>query len=293
MQTLETDWGSIGALPHPNAAGPDDPVYRDNAFLAFWALGADEPVYGEFHVSTSPNSDGRRARATVWRNGQVADLMEPLDRGTFTSESIDFDPRGKARVEAPGFAMSLDYSLRFCVADYAEQGVLGTVKESTLKHYQQGVDVTGTITLDGKTTEVVARGIRDRTFGPRDEPRQWIEGVGFCGTFDDFDFTAICNVTADGERRTDGFVLSDDGALRLTDLQFTYDPCQLHHADLTFEDGSQRTITRVARQYCPIWFPQGPNTQAPAMTTWSEYLEFDAWGSRGEGIVGHWVRRIV
>ncbi|WP_370501069.1 hypothetical protein NWT09_12215 [Mycolicibacterium sp. jd] len=293
MATTQTDWGPIGELVHPGAAGPDDPVYRDNAYLSFWSLSGPAPIYGEAHVSTSPNSDGRRARFTVWRDGHVVEIQEPLEPGSFTSDSIDFDPRGKVTVDGPGISATIDYTLRHCVGDYTTNAVLGTVKDSTLQHYQQGVDVVATITMNGTTTETVCRGMRDRTFGYRDEPKQWIEGVGFCVTTDDFYFTAIRNVTDDGNAVTDGFILSDDGALRLTDLTFTFDPIMLLKADLTFEDGSERTITQVSRQYCPIWFPQGPSRTAPAMTTWSEYDNFDAWGSPGEGIVGHWVRRII
>lgn len=293
MTATQTEWGPIGERPKPGAAGPDDPVYRDNAFLSFWSLTGPAPIYGEVHVSTSPNSEGRRARFTVWRDGRVIEIQEPLEPGSFTSKSIDFDPRGKATVDAPGISATIDYTLRHCVADYTTNAVLGAVKQSTLQHYQQGLDVTATITFDGVTTETVCRGIRDRTFGYRDEPRQWIEGVGFCVTTDDFDFTAIRNVTGDGNTVTDGFILSDEGALRLLDLKFTFDPNMLLKADLEFEDGSKRTISRVSRQYCPIWFPQGPPSTAPAMSGWSEYDTFDAWGTAGEGIVGHWVRRII
>jgi hypothetical protein len=286
------EWGPIGEPVQVGAASPGDPVYRDNAFLAFWSLGA-EPVYGEGHVSTSPNSDGRRARFTICHGGRVVELREELEPDSFRSESIDFDPRGRLVVEAEGFSAHLSYRPRFCHGDYTENAVLGTVRESTLKHYQQGMDVSGTVAIGDETMELECRGIRDRTFGYRDEPRQWIDGVGFCATFDDFDFTAIRNITSDGEAVTDGFILSDSGALRLTGMRFTYDPILLKHAALTFEDGTERTISRRSRQYCPLWFPQGPDREAPGMTSWSEYCEFDAWGAVGEGLVGHWVRRLV
>jgi hypothetical protein len=287
----ETDWGPIGELPKAGAAGPGDPVYRDNAFLAFWSL--ERNLYGEGHVSTSPNSDGRRARFTIYNSGRVTELEEELAPGSFESESIRFDPRGSLSVDAGDLTARIEYNPRFCVGDYTTNAVLGVVKESTLEHYQQGVNVAGELTIARETVEFACRGIRDRTFGYRDEPRQWIDGVGFCATFDDFDFTAIRNVTDDGNAITDGFILSEDGPRRLVEMTFVYDPILLHHADLKFEDGSRRTISRTGRQYCPIWFPQGPVTAAPAMTTWSEYCHFDAWGSPGQGLVGHWVRRIV
>jgi hypothetical protein len=88
--------------------------------------------------------------------------------------------------------------------------------------------------------------------GYRDEPKLWIDGVGFCATFEDFDFTAVRNLTSDGQAITDGFILSDDGALRLTQMRLTYDPILLRRAVLRFEDGSERTISRLSRQYTPV-----------------------------------------
>jgi hypothetical protein len=63
-----THWGPIGEPVHVDAAGPDDPVYNDNAFFAFWSLG-ENPIYGEAPVSVSPNGAGRRTRFTVVRGG--------------------------------------------------------------------------------------------------------------------------------------------------------------------------------------------------------------------------------
>lgn len=286
-------WGPIAEPVQSSTAGPDDPIYKDNAYLTFWSLGS-EPLFGEVHVSTSPNyAAGRRARFTLVDNGKVSNLVEGLDAGSFTSDSIHFDPAGQARVKAPGITAELTYTPRFVTGDYTDNAVLGVTDGSTLLHYQQGVDVTGHFEIEGKVIEVACAGFRDRTWGYRDEPKQWIDGYGFCVTTEDFDFTAIRNMGSDGDIVTDGFILSDEGALRLTDIAFTWDPIMLRRAALTFEDGSERTITNVDRQYIPIWFPMGHERQAPATSCWSEYCTFDAWGSVGQGIVGHWVRRLV
>lgn len=289
----EVVWGPIATPVQQISAGPDEPIYKDNAYLTFWSLGP-EPLYGEVHVSTSPNNaGGRRARFTLVDNGKVTNLVQPLDAGTFDSDSISFDPRGHSQVKAPGVFAELNYTPRFVHADYTENAVLGVTEGSTLLHYQQGVDVTGHVEIDGRSIEIASPGFRDRTWGFRDEPKQWIDGYGFCVTTDKFDFTAIRNMGSDGEIVTDGFILSDDGALRLTDVAFTWDPIMLQKADMTFEDGSVRTITNVDRQYIPVWFPMGHARPVPGMSCWSEYCHFDAWGSPGQGIVGHWVRRLV
>ncbi len=292
-----TDWGPIGEPLHPGAAGPDDPIYRENAFLTFAALTGEhetDPVYGEVHVSTSPNSDGgRRARFTLVRRGRVTEVVEPLDAGSFRSDSIDFDPAGPATVKTGRINAELTYTPRFVPGNYTENAVLGTVQESTLNHYQQGVDVHGRFEIDGESFEITSPGFRDRTWGYRDEPKQWIDGYGFCVNADDFDFTCIRNMDPEHHAVTDGFLLSKDGSLSLTGIEFHWDPNMLDRAELTFADGSVRTITNRARQYTPVWFPMGPGRTAPSITTWSEYCEFDAWGHRATGIVGHWVRRLV
>lgn len=287
------EWGPIGEPAKVDAAGPDDPVYRDNAFLTFWSLEGDDPTYGEVHVSTSPNSEGRRARFTIYRGGKVTNVFEPLEPGSFTSESIHFDPRGLATVKAEGVSAEIRYAPRFVPGDYTENAVLGSVQQVTLNHYQQGVEVTGSFDVGGESFELTTRGFRDRTWGYRDEPKQWIDGFGFCVTTEDFDFTCIRNMDNHENTVTDGFLLSAEGSLALSDIVFHWDPNMLDHADLTFADGSERTITNVNRQYTPIWFPMGPGRTAPSITTWSEYCTFDAWGSTGHGIVGHWVRRLI
>src|SRR5581483_7696757 len=74
-----------GGLSEPvrvGAAGPADPPWRDNAFLAFWDESAG--LYGCAHVSTSPNSEGRRARCSVAAGGRrpgVVRVHERVSRG--------------------------------------------------------------------------------------------------------------------------------------------------------------------------------------------------------------------
>ncbi|MGH9003074.1 MAG: DUF7065 domain-containing protein, partial [Acidimicrobiia bacterium] len=53
-------WGALAQPIHADAAGAGDPPWRDNAFLGFWS--STEPIFGAVHVSTSPNTEGRRAR---------------------------------------------------------------------------------------------------------------------------------------------------------------------------------------------------------------------------------------
>lgn len=72
-------WGPLAEPIHSDAAGPTDPVWKDNAYLSFWDT-ANE-VFGSFHVSTSPNGTGaRRARCSVSVRGNVLEIIEDLPR---------------------------------------------------------------------------------------------------------------------------------------------------------------------------------------------------------------------
>jgi hypothetical protein len=92
------------------------------------------------------------------------DFQEELDRNTFTGEHIDFDPCGRVTVNAAELSADVRYTPRFCVGNYSELGVFGTIGESTMEHFQQGVNVTGTMTIGGETITLNCRGIRDRTW---------------------------------------------------------------------------------------------------------------------------------
>ncbi len=60
-------WGPLAEPIHPDAAQPGDPVWKDNAYLAFWDT-ANE-IFGTFHVSTSPNGTGAGGHGAVSRYG--------------------------------------------------------------------------------------------------------------------------------------------------------------------------------------------------------------------------------
>jgi hypothetical protein len=95
MSTV-TQFGPLATPIHEDFAAPGDPPWRDNAYLGFWD--SARQLFGEVHVSTSPNGGGRRARVETFVDGRFCEIDEELEPGTFRSESVDFDIDGTVRV---------------------------------------------------------------------------------------------------------------------------------------------------------------------------------------------------
>jgi hypothetical protein len=72
---------------------------------------------------------------------------------------------------------------RFGCADYSSTNVIPVLDEQVpLRHYQQGVDVRAEVTVHGTTCWSTGRGMRDRTWGPRDESVAFEEYLGAVGS---------------------------------------------------------------------------------------------------------------
>jgi len=59
MTTVLADWRPVADPVHLDAAGPGDPVWKDNAYIAF--RDTDRQVYGSFHVRHRPPGLLRKA----------------------------------------------------------------------------------------------------------------------------------------------------------------------------------------------------------------------------------------
>src|SRR5215210_4337134 len=87
-ETSTNDWGPFLTPVHQAVPSKEKP-WKDNSFICFWD--AEKDVVGAMHVSTSPNGEGRRARVSVRVGNTSVEVIEPLEPGTWTSESIEFE----------------------------------------------------------------------------------------------------------------------------------------------------------------------------------------------------------
>jgi hypothetical protein len=275
---VHATWGPLAEPLHDGAAGPGDPPWRENAFFSFWDR--DRGVAGAVHVSTSPNAEGRRARASIAIGATAAETIEPLDRMRFAGETIVVDLDRGVRVDEPTLSADLTYAPRFTAADYC--GFLAPLDDlPPLAHWQQGADVTGWVEVAGTRVPVAGQGFRDRTWGYRDESRMFVEYLagGLC--FDGFDLTLIKQLDAGGATATGGYALGAS-ARPVVDLALVRSAAGLARTvTVTLDDGELLELA-VAAPTAGFWVPMGPERAGPALSAYDEFVPVDA-GPHGAG----------
>ena len=281
--TMTTDWGDLAHPVRDDDPGEGLPVWKDNAYLCFWD--AVTGAHGVIHVSTSPNAEGRRARASLSVNGRADEVAETLEPGSFASESISFGLDGPIEVEADGLRASLHHAPRGRWCDYGTTGIVPElVEDEPLQHFQGAASVTGTIEVAGESIDVNGVGLRDRTWGYRDESAMWPEYIGVVVDIEGKLLTVMKFQGSDGSTASSGFILSDDDPVPTAGLEgITRDASGLFAAaTVTTEDGEELEL-RMTRRFGGFWVPMGWERQGPTMSAYDELIEVRT----GDGRVGH------
>jgi hypothetical protein len=278
VETTSSVWGPL-AEPIHGPVPEGRPPYKDNAYLAFWD--ANEDVYGVFHFSTSPNAEGRRSRITLQGAGRTAEIMEEPAAGTFDTASIRFDLDSTYTVDGPGLRGTLTAVPHHAIADYNTGMLPELVEGEPLEHYQRAARVTGSFEIDGETVTVDGFGLRDRTWGYRDESVSFVEYIGLMAVFDDYTLACMSFMGPDGTTKTDGFVLDDDGATAIKRMEVTRDASGLWAAGRFTGDGPEITV-RTQRRPAGFWVPMGWERTGPTMAAYDEFVELKT----GDGAIG-------
>lgn len=278
-----TDWGPLAEPIHSDAAGAGDPVWKDNAYLSFWDL--ENSIFGTLHVSTSPNAPaGRRARCSISVKGQAVEVIESLDVGLFTSSSIHFGLDGTVEVNHPELTLHLTNRPLLTPADFGKGGAIpALVPGQPLRHYQQATEVTGTVRARDVESDVRAYGMRDRTWGFRDESAQFVEYAGLVAVFDDYFLTVLKFLGNEGPVRGDGFLQNASGSAEVEEIAFSRDAAGLFAGcRLTLAGGGTKTVTRQGSQG-GFWVPMGAPSDGPAFSTYDDFLSLELDGAAGSG----------
>lgn len=280
-----TDWGPLSQSIRPSVPEGALP-WRDNAFLIFWDLRSD--VCGTLHVSTSPNAEGRRARLSVQRGNAVVELVEPLEPGTFASDSITFDGGATFTVDSPGLSGEVTLTPRFALGDYTGDMAVeafSLAEDDPIQHYQQAATATGHLEIAGERLEIDGHGFRDRTWGFRDESGSVDEYFGCMFVFDDFAITHMKLRGASGKTSTIGFRLGQV-AEQLGELSLTRDASGLFAASTTELPGGDVLEVRATGRQAGFWCPMGWERSGPALSAYDEFLTLrTADGREGFGMV--------
>ena len=275
-------WGELAHPIRQDSPGEGRPPWKDNSYLAFWDPA--EQVNGVVHVSTSPNAEGRRARASVSVAGRTAEVVEDLEPYTFDSASISIDLNGTFAVRSATFELQLDVAPRSAVADYnAKDLIPALVAGEPVQHYQGCAVVTGKVTIGGETTPISGVGMRDRTWGFRDESQMWPEYAGLIADIDGRLLSVMKFMRMDGTTKVDGYLLGDE-AVPVTGFDdITRDAAGLFvGARVTVSDGTSFTA-RIGERTGGFWVPMGWERTGPAMSAYDEFFSL----TTDDGRTGH------
>jgi hypothetical protein len=278
---------------HTEVAGDIESAWKDNAYLSFWD--PSQRLFGTVHVSTSFNAEGRRARASLSVDGVGIEISEELPPGSFAGQAIQFDlDTGTATITSPELTVTLCATERLALADFTPGQVFPPMGGAPLHHYQATVDVRGRCRVGGRDFELNASGIRDRTWGCRDESIGIREYVWLFATFGEYSVTAIRFIGAEGFDRTDGFVLGADDSRGIDAIELTRDASGLYaEATLRLADGDSLTV-RSTDRLGGFWVPMGWERRGPTMSAYDEFCAFCTGdGAKGFGVAEHGTVRML
>ena len=285
-------WGPLAEPAHTDVPiQPGDPPWRENAWLAFY----DRPqgVYSVTHVTTSPNSGGRRARCSLVADGREAELIEPLAPMEFSSPSVSLDLGGHIAAKGHDLAVDVTLSPRHHPCDYSQSEVLpGLEGNAPLQHFQQTGTATGSVTLGETTFTVDGASLRDRTWGFRDEAASWVEYYACLFLFEDFDLAIMkFRSTLRDEDHAHGFLM---GARQghISGSRVVRDAWGgLARMELDLTDGGGIELT-VQRPEARIFVPLGDPETSAALSAYDDFAEVrTADGAVGFGAIEQGILR--
>jgi hypothetical protein len=294
-------FGPLETLPHLPEQIPDiDEVgiaWRDNAVFVWWD--ADSETYGQVHVSTTPNGEGSRARAAVTVAGRSFEIEEPLEPGTFDSDSITVDLTGRVTVRHERLELDLELKPLFTPVDWASIRALPEARPGmTLNHYQHGAVVRGTVAIDGEKSSFAGTAWRDRTWGYREESAQWREYFYLTSVFGEHYAVVLWKVLgADGGTRVFGAHISDDGHVPIETFTVIRDAAA-NYAGGTVELPSGTLTLNVLPKRTPFsgwWLPMGrPRQDGPTFCEYDDYFIIEASDdATGGGLAAHGILRTI
>ena len=141
----------------------------------------------------------------------------------------------------------------------------------------------GTFGAAGESFLLDGFGMRDRTWGFRDEAAQWAEYAGLVCVVDGVFVTALKFLGNDGVLRSDGFVIDASGSHAITAIAFRRTAAaQFLKATLDIDDGTTRVVSMTSRE-AGFFVPMGAETDGPAFGTYDDFMALECDGRVGAG----------
>jgi len=278
-----------GGMSHPalETIAEGSAPWKDHIYVAFWDT-ANE-AYGFLHWNSSPNHDTTKVQANLSLKGRTIDIIEPLAPQAlhFSSDSAEFDLNGHIEYHHERLTGTLALTPQFEIIDFAPSGSLPTLGDNEpLQHFEHGLQLTGTLILDGEPHDIDAVGFRTRTWGFRDDSQQFAEYFFLWATYADYAVGFIKQLHRDGSQITGGALVRDGHVTHVADVHLVKNRAgfaQRIVVDLT--DGTSLTLKRGERVWggwCPIGLPE---REGPSFCAYDEIVDWtDEKGEIGYGL---------
>jgi hypothetical protein len=269
-----------GGMSHPatETVAEGSPPWKDHIYLAFWDV-ANE-CYGFLHWNSSPNHDTTKVQANLSLKGRRIDIIEALPPQAlhFSSESAEFDLRGSIEYHHERLTGKLELTPQFGIIDFGPSGSLPTLGENEpLQHFEHGLRLAGTLTLDGEPHTIDAVGFRTRTWGFRDDSQQFVEYYYLWATYSDYAVGFIKQLHPDGSQKTGGALVRDGETIYIRDVDLVKNRAGFNQRVIVeLVDGTSFTLERGDVRWegwCPIGLPE---RDGPAFSAFDEVADWTA-----------------
>lgn len=279
VQAAEHDRDPVwGAMSRPARTEIEDGAapWKDHIYVAFWD--ATNEAYGFLHWNSSPNHETTKVQANLSLKGRTIDIIEPLplQDAHFSSDSAEFDLGSHVEYHHERLTGTLTMTPQFEIVDFGPSGSLPTLGDSEpLQHFEHGLTITGTLTLDGEDFVIDGVGFRTRTWGFRDDSNQFAEYFFTWATFDDYAVGFIKQLHPDGSQITGGGVVRGGSVVPIADVRLVKNRAGFAQRFLVEQaDGTTFTLSRGERiwgGWCPIGLPE---REGPAFSAYDEIVDW-------------------
>lgn len=285
-------WGPLAEPLHiEKEIAPDDPPWRENAFLFFWDR--EQRFYATAHLQGGKTDAGMFARVSVLVDKRPTEIYEPLDPMTFSSESISYELGGALRAKSEDLELDLTFTPLREPVDYSPSAAFpGMKKAEPLRHYEQAGRFTGTVSTQTDKLTLDGGVIRDRTWGWRQDIASATSYYACFFCFDDFDLAVMKFATREDPKPGNGALVGSRTATIIASSVRRRDATgSVVDLDVELDDGQTLGLHLAkpeGRIFVPLNNPQGP----AAFTAYDDLVAIRTQdGANGFGIIEQGILR--
>ncbi len=271
---LAPTWGPLATPIHTDKPARDasGTTWRDYALFTWWDPANEVYVMTHHMSSPDPETPGRtRVSATV--GDRSYEVIEIPGDDSYNSESITLDLDGRLTVKHPKLSLDVTFSPLYQGVDFhAAKGMPTLTPDTPLHHYEHPLRAAGSVSLQGgQSRSFDGVGLRDRTWGFRNESAIWAEYQYLMVDLDD-SFLILLKMrgTVDAQRDI-GFVLTE-GHQDAVQFSWAFNGSGLFNdVSVTLPSGEVLTL-EITDRPAGFWVPMGWRQTGAVMSAFDDFV---------------------